>query len=88
MEIQRYLEYVNTLKYQQVPDYEHIQKLLKDGLKKRGCTDDGKNVKFTSAQASSPSASATTYTLNGHGEEEKEMRDNAARQRPGARVRN
>ena len=88
MEIQRYLEYVNTLKYKQEPDYEHISKLFRDGLKRRGCTDDGKNVKLTSGKASPPSATASTELCNGHDKVENETRDNASRQKSGARVRN
>ena len=88
MEIQRYLEYVNTLKYEQEPDYEHIRKLFRDGLKRRGCADDGKNVKFTSGQACLPSATASTELCNGHDKVENETRDNASRQKSGARVRN
>ena len=88
MEIQRYLEYVNTLKYEQEPDYEHIRKLFRDGLKRRGCTDDGKNVKLTSGQASPPSATASTELCNGHDKVESETRDNASRKKSGARVRN
>lgn len=87
VEIQKYLEYINTLKYQQEPDYELIRKLLRDGLKKRGGTDDGKNIKFTAGKVSSPSSSAAAAELcNGHSSDEKETRDNAARQRPTARV--
>ena len=87
VEIQKYLEYINTLKYQQEPDYEFIRKLLKDGLKKRGGTDDGKNVKFTTGKVSSPSSSAVAAELcNGHSSPEKETRDKAARQRPAAKV--
>ena len=88
MEIQKYLEYITTLEYEQEPNYECIRKLFKDGLKKRGCTDDGKSVEFSSATASSPSTSATAELCNGHDADEKETRDNAARQRPGARVWN
>ena len=90
MEIQRYLEYVNTLKYEQEPDYEHIRKLFRDGLKRRGCTDDGKNVKFTSGQASPLSATALTELCNGRDKVENETKDkkNASRKESGARVRN
>lgn len=56
VEIQKYLEYINTLEYEDQPDYEFIRKLFREGLKKRGCTDDGKNVKFTTSKASSASA--------------------------------
>ena len=88
VEIQKYLEYINTLKYQQEPDYDLIRKLFKDGLKKRGGTDDGKNVKFTTGKVSSPlSSSAAADLCNGYSSEETETRDNAARQRPAARVR-
>ncbi|XP_073250180.1 serine/threonine-protein kinase VRK1-like [Porites lutea] len=87
VEIQRYLEYVNTLKYEQEPDYEHIRKLFRDGLKRRGCTDDGKNVKLTSGQASPPSATASTELCNGHDKVENETRDNASRQKSRARKR-
>lgn len=87
-EIQKYLEYINTLKYQQEPDYEFIRKLFKDGLKKRGCTDDGKNIKFTTGKVSSPSSSVTATELcNGHSSQEKETRDKAAPQRPAAKKR-
>lgn len=87
MEIQKYLEYIKTLEYKQEPDYERIRKLFKDGLKKRGCNDDGKNVKFTSVRVSSPSTSvAAADVCNGHDAVE-ETRDSAARQRPAARVR-
>ncbi|XP_015754496.1 PREDICTED: serine/threonine-protein kinase VRK1-like isoform X1 [Acropora digitifera] len=81
VEIQRYLEYVSSLKYQQEPDYEHIRKLLKDGLKKRGCTDDGKSVKFTPPACASP---ATADVCNGHDSEE-ETQDRSARRRPASR---
>jgi len=75
------------LKYQQEPDYEFIRKLFKDGLKKRGCTDDGKNIKFTTGKVSSPSSSVTATELcNGHSSQEKETRDKAAPQRPAAKV--
>jgi len=75
------------LKYQQEPDYEFIRKLFKDGLKKRGTTDDGKNIKFTTGKVSSPSSSAAgTELCNGHSLEEKETRDKAARHRPAAKV--
>lgn len=87
VEIQKYLEYITTLEYEEEPNYECIRKLFKDGLKKRGCTDDGKSVKFSSATASSPSTSATAELCNGYDADEKETRDNAARQRPGARKR-
>ena len=87
VEIQKYLEYINTIKYQQEPDYEHIRKLFRDGLKKRGTTDDGKNVKFTTGKVSSPSSSTGAAELcNGHSSGEKEFRDSAARQRPAGRV--
>ena len=88
MEIQKYLEYINTLTYEQEPDYEFIRKLFKDGLRKRGGTDDGKNVKFTTGKVSSPSPSAAATELrNGHSSPEKETRDKATRQRPAAKVR-
>lgn len=75
------------MKYQQEPDYEFIRKLFKDGLKKRGGTDDGKNIKFTVGKMSSPSSSAAATELcNGHSSPEKETRDKAARQRPAAKV--
>lgn len=87
VEIQKYLEYINTLKYQQEPDYEFIRKLFKDGLKKRGGSDDGKNIKFTTGKVGSPSSSAVASTLcNGHSSPEKETRDKAAQQRPAAKV--
>lgn len=89
MEIQRYLEYVSSLEYEQEPDYEHIRKLLKDGLKKRGCTDDGKSVKFAMAKVHSPPASASpaiANVCNGLDSEE-ESRDRSARQRPASRVK-
>ena len=88
VEIQKYLEYINTLKYQQEPDYEFIRKLFKHGLKKRGGIDDGKNIKFTTGKVSSPSTSAAASELyNGHRSPEKETRDKAARQRPAGKVR-
>lgn len=88
VEIQKYLEYINTLKYQQEPDYEFIRKLFKDGLKRRGGADDGKNVRFTMGKVTSPSTSAATTELcNGHSSPEKETRDKAAQQRPAAKVR-
>ena len=88
VEIQKYLEYINTLKYQQEPDYEFIRKLFKDGLKKRGGTDDGKNIKVTTGKVSSSSPSvAATELCNGLSSPEKETRDKAARQRPAAKVR-
>ena len=83
MEIQRYLEYISSLKYQQEPDYEHIRKLLKDGLKRRGFTDDGKSVKFTPPACASP---ATADVCNGHDSEE-ETQDRSARRRPASRVK-
>ncbi|KAK2568843.1 Serine/threonine-protein kinase VRK1 [Acropora cervicornis] len=83
VEIQRYLEYVSSLKYQQEPDYEHIRKLLKDGLKRRGFTDDGKSVKFTPPACASP---ATADVFNGH-DSEQETRDRSARRRPASRKR-
>lgn len=87
VEIQKYLEYIDTLKYQQEPDYEFIRKLFKDGLKKRGGTDDGKNIKFTTGKVGSPSSSAVASALcNGHISPEKETRDKAAQQRPAAKV--
>ena len=88
VEIQKYLEYIDTLKYQQEPDYEFIRKLFKDGLKRRGGTDDGKNVRFTMGKVTSPSTSAATTELcNGHSSPEKETRDKAAQRRPAAKVR-
>jgi len=83
VEIQRYLEYVSSLKYQQEPDYEHIRKLLKDGLKRRGFTDDGKSVKFTPPACASP---ATADVFNGH-DSEQETRDRSTRRRPASRKR-
>lgn len=83
MKIQRYLEYVSSLKYQQEPDYEHIRELLKDGLKRRGFTDDGKSVKFTPPACASP---ATADVFNGH-DSEQETRDRSARRRPASRVK-
>lgn len=83
VEIKKYLEYINTLKYQQEPDYEFIRKLFKDGLRKRGSTDDGKNVKFTTGKASS----AASELCNGHSSTGKETRDSAARRKPASRVR-
>lgn len=73
VEIQKYLEYINSLKYEDEPNYEYIRKLFRDGLKKRGCTDDGKNVNFTKV------SSATADLCNGYNSEEKETRDNAAK---------
>lgn len=88
VEIQKYLEYIDTLKYQQEPDYEFIRKLFKDGLKRRGGADDGKNVRFTMGKVTSPSTSAATTELcNGHSSPEKETRDKAAQRRPAAKVR-
>lgn len=87
VEIQKYLEYITTLKYQQEPDYEFIRKLFKDGLKKRGGTDDGKNIKFTTGKVGSPCSSAVGSMLcNGHSSPEKETRDKVAQQRPAAKV--
>ena len=45
-EVQKFLEYVITLEYDQEPDYHYIKKLFKDGLKKHGAADDGRSVKF------------------------------------------
>lgn len=73
VEIQKYLEYINSLKYEDEPDYEYIRKLFRGGLKKRGCTDDGKNVKFTKV------SSTTADLCNGYTSEEKETRDNGAK---------
>lgn len=89
VEIQKYFEYINLLKYQQEPDYEHVRKIFKDGLKKRGCTDDGKSVKFTSSRVGSPVASAAAAAsgeeCNGHDIEE--TRDKSAWRRPAVKKR-
>lgn len=39
-----YLKYINTLKYEDEPDYEKVRTLFKAGLKKVGCTDDGTSI--------------------------------------------
>lgn len=60
VEIQKYLEYINSLKYEDEPNYEYIRKLFRDGLKKRGCTDDGKNVNFTKKRKSEDTSVSPT----------------------------
>lgn len=57
-EIQQMLEYIKTLDYHTVPDYNKLRQLFQSGLKKRKATDDGKNVIFTS----STSAATTNGT--------------------------
>ena len=56
-EMQRFLEFVNRLGYEEEPDYNFIRKLFADGLKKQGVKDDGKSVTFVAdqpEQATSP----------------------------------
>jgi len=47
------LEYIKTLDYDSVPDYNTLRQLFLNGLKKRKATDDGKNVIFTSTSSAS-----------------------------------
>ena len=54
-ELEQYLKYVNTLKYEETPDYNKLRKLFQDGLKKRKLTNDGQTVNFRAADAASSS---------------------------------
>ncbi|KAK3714383.1 hypothetical protein QZH41_020630 [Actinostola sp. cb2023] len=46
-EIQQLLEYVNTLDYDTVPDYNKLRQTFQNGLKKRKSSDDGKSVIYS-----------------------------------------
>ena len=83
VEMQKYLQYINTLEYEQEPDYEHLRKLFKDGLKKRGCTDDGRTVKFKSGQANTMSTSDADTLCSSY---DAETRNGSSRQKPVVKV--
>jgi hypothetical protein len=54
-EVEQYFEYVNTLKYDEMPDYNKLRKLFQDGLRKRKFTNDGQTVTFRTADSASSS---------------------------------
>ena len=51
--MQKYLEYVHKLKYEEQPDYARCRKLFTDALKKGGLKDDGK-LDFSSKAKNTP----------------------------------
>ena len=50
---------MNKLDYTQKPDYDRLRKILRDGLKERGFSDDGKSVIFPTGGESSGSATSS-----------------------------
>ena len=69
-EVQKFLEYIITLEYDQEPDYHYIKKLFRDGLKKHGAADDGRSVKFKRGGAVAASGAA-----NGRSDYDEEEED-------------
>lgn len=61
-EIQRFMEEVKSLGYQDKPPYEKLRSILQAGLKAIRAKDDGK-LEFTPAnRAASPPAQVSTHT--------------------------
>lgn len=58
--MQKFLEYVEALEYDEEPDYSFVRKLFIDGLKKRGVQDNGKSVDFNSGNLGGASSSASS----------------------------
>ena len=62
-EIQKYLEYVQKLKYDEKPDYAKCKKFFTDAFKKNGLKDDSK-LDFSKKAASTPVASVIPFFSN------------------------